>query len=521
MKKRKPETNSESHEPLALSQEPAVKVRSQKSEVVKHLETSRAQGALTLSLINRVLPTAFALLLLIAGIGPINSRALAQAAATPSQAAPPQQQTAPEKAAVRSVEAQQAALVTEFDVKGLKVLVKRRAGSQTVAAGLFIRGGASNVNAENAGIEALMLASATEASAAFPRERMRVETARMGTVIGSDVNYDYSSLTFRSTRQNFDRSWEIFTDVALHPTFTPADVSLVQSRIVASLRDDTDDPDTYLQRLQERAAYAGHPYLNRPEGTAETIAKLTPADLRKYHQQMMQSSRLLLVIVGDLDPAQLRERINASFSQLPQGDYHQATLPQLSFAAPSVEVTQRGLPTNYIQGLFTAPSLTAADIYPMRIAAAILRDRVFEEVRVKRNLSYAPNAFLGSQGANVGGLYVTAVDANQAISVMLNEVARLQHEPIENEDITAIVSQYLTTYYLGQETNAAQVGELAQYELIGGGWRNSVDFIEHLRAVNPADVQRVSQKYMRNIRFVVIGDPKRIDKNVFTHQASE
>jgi predicted Zn-dependent peptidase len=518
MKQQKPEMNIESSQPEALSQESAVRFRSRQSEAFNHRKTS---SALTLSLINRALPAAFALLLLLVGIGPVNSSALAQTAATPSQTAPQPQQSAPEKAAVRSVEAQQAALVTEFDVNGLKVLVKRREGSQTVAAGLFIRGGASNINADNAGIEALMLSAATEASAAFPREKMRIETARMGTVIGSDVNYDYSALTLRSTRQNFDRSWEIFTDVALHPTFTPENVSLVQSRIVASLRDDTDDPDTYLQRLQERAAYAGHPYLNRPEGTAETIARLTPADLARYHQQMMQSSRLLLVIVGDLDPAQLRDRINASFSKLPRGDYHPATLPQLSFAAPSVEVTQRGLPTNYIQGLFTAPSLTAADIYPMRIAAAILRDRVFEEVRVKRNLSYAPNAFLGSQGANVGGLYVTAVDANQAISVMLNEVSRLQHEPIENEDITAIVSQYLTTYYLGQETNAAQVGELAQYELIGGGWRNSIDFIEHLRAVKPQDVQRVSQKYMRNIRFVVIGDPKRIDKNVFTHQASE
>jgi predicted Zn-dependent peptidase len=525
MNKQKPETATlVSPEARAESQEPEVKLRSQKAEVKDRRTAASLWSKGASPLISRLLPAAFALLLVLLGTGPINGHAWAQGSAPAPQQTPPPaaaQPSVPDKAAVRSVEAQQAALVSEFDVNGLKVLVKRRAGSQTVAAGLFIRGGASNITAENAGIEALMLSAATEASAAFPRERMRIETARMGTVIGSDVTYDYSAFTLRSTRGNFDRSWEIFTDVVLHPTFAPEDVSLVQSRAVASLRDDTDDPDTYLQRLQERVAYAGHPYLNRPAGTAETIARLTPADLRKYHQQMMQTSRLLLVIVGDLDPADLRARINAAFSKLPRGDYHQAALPQLSFAEPTVEVTQRGLPTNYIQGLFTAPSLTAADIYPMRIASAILRDRVFEEVRVKRNLSYAPNAFLGSQGANVGGLYVTAVDANQAISVMLNEVARLQHEPISRDDITAIVSQYLTTYYLGQETNAAQVGELAQYELIGGGWRNSLDFIEHLRAVNPADVQRVAQKYMRNIRFVVIGDPKRIDKNVFTHQSDE
>src|SRR2546428_6359714 len=173
----------------------------------------------------------------------------------------------------QGVIARQASLVTEFEVNGLKVLVKRREGSQTVAAGLFIRGGAENISATNAGVEAFMLNVASEASASFPRDRMRKETARMGTVIGEVVNYDYSSLSMAATRANFDRSWEIFTDVALRPSFTKEDVALVQSRILAGLEDDTDSPDSYLQRLQERVAYAGHPYLNRPEGTADNIRR--------------------------------------------------------------------------------------------------------------------------------------------------------------------------------------------------------------------------------------------------------
>jgi hypothetical protein len=43
----------------------------------------------------------------------------------------------------------------------------------------FIRGGSRNITAENAGIEALMLDAATEASRNFPRERLRSELARM------------------------------------------------------------------------------------------------------------------------------------------------------------------------------------------------------------------------------------------------------------------------------------------------------------------------------------------------------
>lgn len=426
---------------------------------------------------------------------------------------------APEQQTVQSIVAQQAALVSEFDVNGLKVLVKKREGSLTVAAGLFIRGGAKNITAENAGIEALMLSASTEASANFPRDRMRNELSRMGTLIGSSTTNDYSVLSLACTRMNFDRSWQMFTDVALRPSFNKQDVTLVQERTLVSLRDDTDNPDSYLQLLQDRVAYVGHPYLNRSEGTAETVAKLTIDDLRRYHDKLMETSRLLLVVVGDVNSTEIRDLVAASLGKLPRGNYKPEQLPQLNFDKSSVEVTPRELPTNYIQGLFTAPSLTSPDIYAMRVASSLLRDRVFEEVRNRRNLSYAPDAFLRNQAANVGGLYVTAVDANQSIRVMLNEIARLQREPVSADDIQSVVAQYLTTYYLGQETNAAQAAELAQYELIGGGWRTSVNFLEKLMAVTPADVQRVSQKYMRNIRFVVLGNPQSVDTAVFTGQA--
>jgi zinc protease len=436
-------------------------------------------------------------------------------AQTPTQS--PAQTTAPPD--FQSVIARQASLVSEFDVNGLKVLVKRREGSQTVAVQLYIRGGVENVTASNAGVEAFMLNVASEASGNYPRDRMRKDLARMGTVIGESVNYDYSALAMAATRTNFDKSWDIFADVATNPAFTKEDVDLVKTRLVASLSGDTDEPDSYLQRLQEKVAYAGHPYLNRPEGTAETISKLTAEDLRAYHKGIMQTSRLLLVIVGDLDAAQLKPRIAATFGKLPKGDYKAPVLPQLAFNSSTVDVTSRELPTNYVQGLFTAPAITSPDIYPMYVASSLLRDRVFEEVRVKRNLSYAPDAFLKTQAANIGGIYVTAVDANQSVRVMLNEITRLQREPVSRDDITAVTAQFLTTYYIGQETNAAQAASMAQYELIGGGWRNSLQFLEKLRSVTPSDVQRVSQKYMRNIRFVVLGNPTQIDKNVFMGQA--
>ena len=157
----------------------------------------------------------------------------------------------------------------------------------------------------------------------------------------------------------------------------------------------------------------------------------------------------------------------------------------------------------------------------MRGASAILQNRVYVEVRVRRNLSYAPDAELGSQGANTGWIYVTSDDPNQAVKVMLDEITRLQREPVSQDELKGTAQQFLTRYYMGQETNAAQAGDLAQYELIGGGWRNSALFLERLRAVTPQDVQRVANAYMRNLQFVVLGNPQSVNKNVFTQQAGD
>lgn len=464
----------------------------------------------------RLLTMALAWLLLVAA--PLSAQTAQTPARSPQPSAPPAQ--TPLAQAAPTIDAKQTAFtagsVTELDVNGLKVIVKRRAGSQTVAAGLYLRGGARNLTPENAGIESLMLAAATEASAKYPRERLRTELARLGTSVSFDTEFDYSALTFAATRDNFDRSWDIFTDVALHPSFTAEDVQLMRERIISSLREDQTTPDSYLQVLQERVAFANHPYANRPQGTVESVSRLTVDGVRRYHREAMQTSRLLLVIVGDLDAAALRAPIERTFGRLPRGSYVARPLPPLTFNEPTIEIVPRQLPTNYVQGVFTAPALNSDDIYAMRIATVLLRDRVFTEVRVRRNLSYAPNAFLNTQGANLGGIYVTSVDANQAVRVMLDEIARLQSEAVEPKEISAVVALFLTTYYLGQETNAAQVGELATQELIGGGWRKSFETLERLRAVTPADVRRVARTYMRNLRFVAIGDPTQIDKTVFT-----
>ncbi|MGI9054477.1 MAG: M16 family metallopeptidase [Pyrinomonadaceae bacterium] len=415
----------------------------------------------------------------------------------------------------------QIALVSEFDVGGLKVLVKRRPNMATVSGGLFVRGGARNLTANTAGIENFMLEAATEGSKKYPRKVLRRETSSTGGGIGAGSNNDFSVLSIASTRKDFDKMWDIFTDVALNPTFAPQDVERVRARILTGLREQETSNDSFLNVLQDRIIYANHPYANDVNGTIETVTAFKPADLKAYHKKMMETSRLLLVIVGDIDANELQKKVAATLGKMPRGKYKEEPFPAIDFSKPTVDITERALPTNYIKGVFNAPSLSSPDYYAMRVAIAVLQSRVYSEVRLKRQLSYAPNAELDSNGANTANIYVTTEDANQSVDVMLDEVENLRKQLINEKAVSGIAGHFLTLYYMDQETNAAQARELGKYELIGGGWRNAFTFLDKVKQVTPEDVRTVSQKYMKNIRFIVIGDPASVNKDVFLRKFGE
>jgi zinc protease len=411
------------------------------------------------------------------------------------------------------------ATITDFDVNGLKVIFKRRTSSPTVSVGVFFRGGVRNETVDNAGIESLALDAATESSKKYPREVLRKELARTGTVIGSASTYDYSAVSMVSTSEHFAHSWDMLVDLLTSPTFAPEDVQREKNVKLAALNDESASPDSALDEFENKIIFAGHPYAADPNGTVETLTKLTPEALRTYEKNMMQTSRMLIVVVGDTNVDDIKQLVTSTFGKLPKGDYKDTRIAALQFAQPTVDIEQRTLPTNYIKGVFSAPSISDPDYYAMRVAISLLQRNVYQEVRLARNLSYAPNATMDVHAANNAEIYVTAVDANQAIAVMLNEIAKLRKAPIDQDEFVGVPGYFLTTYYVDEETNAAQAGDLAKYELIGGGWRNSLTFLTGIANVTPQDVYNASVKYMKNIRFVVVGDPKAIDKTVFLGSA--
>jgi zinc protease len=406
----------------------------------------------------------------------------------------------------------------EFTVNGLKVILKKNTANQVVAAQLYIRDGVLNLTPELAGVEPLLFDAAKQGTLKYPKEKINAELARIGTQIGSDVTRDYSVIQMRCVKTYFDLSWDIFSEVILNPALDPQEVELSRDQLLNALRQRQDNPDSYLEWLGEAQFYKNHPYALDPLGTEETVSKITVAQMRQYLKDNLLASKLLLVVVGNIDRAELQSKVASAFGQLPVGNYKPQPPRMVKHERAGVHTEAQELPTNYIGGYFAAPSLRDKDYFAMRTAVAILNDRIFEEVRTKRNLSYAPSAELEDLFANYGKLYVTTVSPDTTIKVMLAEVRRLQNRMLHAGALGGRINLANTSYYLENETNLAQATFLGRFELSGAGWKASEKFVKNRLKVTPEQIMEAALRYMNNIQFVVIGNPAQINEKVFTSQ---
>lgn len=415
---------------------------------------------------------------------------------------------------VASAVAEGQAQGTKFEVAGIPVILKPVTANEVIAVRMYLRGGAAAISPANAGIEALMLAAATHGTEKYNKDAFAEASTETGTNIGSQASLDYSVLTMQGVRQNWDRSWDLFTQAALHPTFPASEVQIVRGQMIDAAKRRADDPDDYLNYLGDSLFYAGHPYSVVPSGTETSLGVITREALAAWHKQRMTKENLLIVVVGNVSRADLTNKIQAAFGSLPATGGKATPLPAMSAVTPELVVVERALPTNYITGYFAAPTLTDPDYVAFRAAIDILGDRLFEEVRTKRNMTYAVGAGLETRAANRGRLYVTAVDPDTTVKVIFSTVRQLQESPQSTQAVAENLNASLTSYLLGQETNMGQAAALGLWELLGGGYQNYAKFISDYRRVTAEDIQRVARKYLQHGRFVVIGDPKKVTRTV-------
>jgi len=102
------------------------------------------------------------------------------------------------------------------------------------------------------------------------------------------------------------------------------------------------------------------------------------------------------------------------------------------------------------------------------------------------------------------------------LAIMRTEVTHLGHALVDPDALQRLVQQFITEYFLDNETNADQANFLARAELYRGDYRAGERFVAELRRVTPQDVQRVTRKYMHDIAFAYVGDTTRLSRTAVT-----
>lgn len=440
------------------------------------------------------------------------------AAATAPDTAPAQASEAP--ATAETVEAAGPTLnvnTSEFEVDGIRVIHKNTPGNMIVSASLRFDGGATTWTRETAGAHDLALTVITEGGPAdMTRSSFAAALDGRGSSIGGSVDYDMMSVSMSSIAPEFEATWNLMIRALRDPAWRDNDIALARERQLTSIRTAMDDPDTALGRLARMSFFEGQAYGHPTDGYEDTVEAFTTDDLQRALDELMVRNRITVVVVGHVDRETVERLVREGLGDLPVGEAPSVDTPPVAHDAPALFVDERPqLPTNYMLGYYTAPNLNDPDYAALNIATEILSDRLFEEVRTRRNLSYAVAAGLATRRSNTGYLYVTAVDPDTTLQVMYDTIDAMIEEPVPVQDLADQIEGYLTRYYMGLQTNSTQNGALATWTLVAGDRLRADDHIEQLRAVTPDDVSRVLAQYVRNVQWVVIGDPAEVDAELF------
>jgi zinc protease len=395
---------------------------------------------------------------------------------------------------------------------GVTALLKRTPGNPVVAVRLYFDGGSRTEDVAQSGVTAFALDVATSGGTAqLSRSELAAELAAMGSGIGYRVEHDFSALTMASLDVYLEETWALFRQVLQAPSFPESEIERARERHVHAIRSRRENPDARVVDVARSLIFAGHPYANDPMGTEEAVTAMTREDLSAAHAGLFDPSGMLLVVAGDLDRAELEAIVGDTFAGMAASGRRPPRPPELRADAVAVAADRVPLPTNYIIGIAPAPAPYEPDYPALRLALSHLSDRLFEEVRTNRNLSYAVSAGISSRQANYSYLYVTAVDPAATLPVMAAEVQALRQRSLTETEIEQLVAGFTTGYYQGIDSNGALASELGWWALYGSGPEQADEFVNALQRVTPADIQRVANQYLANYQFGVVGDPDAVD----------
>jgi zinc protease len=388
---------------------------------------------------------------------------------------------------------------------GLRVLLQEDHRSPIVSFQMWYRVGSRNETRGSTGIAHFLEHMMFKGTPAHGQGEFARLVEQNGGQDNAFTSQDVTSYYVNIAADRIDLVIDLESDRMHNLKLDPKDIASEREVVIEERRTRTeDDPGGFLGEEVSSIAFKNHPYGAPIIGWMEEIKRITPEEIRAFYKTYYMPNNAILVAVGDFKAPEVLAKIRAKFGRVPKGPPPPPVL--------AVEPPQNGerrvivkkhaqLPIVYLG--YHVPNQKSPDAFALEMLSTILSEgrasRLYKRLVYERQLALEAGGDYNyfSHDPSLFWFWGTPMPGQTPETMekaLLAEMEQLKTEPVTAEELQRAKNQVEATFVFQEDSVHRRAGLLARFELIGS-YADKDRFVEGLRAVSAADIQRVARTY--------------------------
>jgi zinc protease len=257
----------------------------------------------------------------------------------------------------------------------------------------------------------------------------------------------------------------------------------------------------------------GHPYSWTTIGSMADLDAAQLEDVNQFFRTYYAPNNASIAIVGDVDPAQVRQWVERYFGWIPRNtEVQRPTIPMPQLAATTYTTREDRVTLPELSMVWRTDKRFSRDEAALNALADILT--AGKSARLYKRLVYDEQvaAFTWAQNdaALISGdfwLRIRAkpeVDLDRIEAAVDEEIARLAQTPPSQEEVDRVINGRVTGFVSQLEMVMIKADQLNDYLYFTGDPDYAEEDLARYRALTPADIQRVARQYLAGRNRVII-----------------
>lgn len=401
---------------------------------------------------------------------------------------------------------------------GARLLVLRDPTVPLVSMRAAWQGGLRYETAAENGVTNLLSTLITRGTHSRSAETINETVEGMAGVIGGFAGNNSFGVHTELLADHWEQGLEILADCVQNPAFAADELDHARRRALEELAAQQDNAGAAALRLFARTLYRQHPYRLSLIGSEASLGALGRAAVRRHYEAHYPPGRMVLAVVGDVDPVQVTAAFRRLFGRASTpADSPPRVAREAARRAPAQARETTAKQQAHLVVGYPGVTLRSKDRYALEVLASLLSGqggRLFLELRERQGLAYSVHAF-SMEGLDPGyfAVYVaTSPDkVDQAALAIVGELIRLREAPVGAAELKRVQRYLVGTYEISLQRKSMVAAYLAFAEAYGMGYRTYTRYAREVMAVTPADLQRVARKYfVANKQVITLVSPEQL-----------